>query len=58
MECGDYEPKIIADMANGVGGPIMIKMSELLKDLLTIDFYNTGDGILNHEVSSSCFEEF
>lgn len=50
MDSGNYEPVIIADMANGVGGPILKQMSELFKDLLTIEFFNTGEGELNHEV--------
>ncbi|KAJ1525377.1 hypothetical protein ONE63_010192 [Megalurothrips usitatus] len=48
-ESGNYQPAIVADMANGVGGPIMKQMSELIKDLLTIEFFNTGEGELNHE---------
>ncbi|XP_026272665.1 phosphoacetylglucosamine mutase isoform X2 [Frankliniella occidentalis] len=48
-ESGNYEPKIVADMANGVGGPMLKKMSELIKDLLTIELFNTGEGELNHE---------
>lgn len=42
-------------MANGVGGPTMMQMAELLKDLLTFDFYNMGEGELNHEVSNPFF---
>lgn len=37
-------------MANGVGGPILKRMSNLFKDLLSIEFFNTGEGELNHEV--------
>lgn len=33
----------------------MMQMAELLKDLLTFDFYNMGEGELNHEVSNPFF---
>ncbi|KAK3923377.1 Phosphoacetylglucosamine mutase [Frankliniella fusca] len=49
LESGKYEPRIVADMANGVGGPMLKQMSEFIKDLLTIDFFNIGEGELNHE---------
>ncbi|XP_034255073.1 phosphoacetylglucosamine mutase isoform X2 [Thrips palmi] len=48
-DCGDYTPIIVADMANGVGGPAMEQMAKHLKDLLTFEFFNVGEGELNHE---------
>lgn len=48
-DSGDYVPTVVADMANGVGGPIMKQVAELLKDLLTFEFFNMGEGELNHE---------